>query len=214
MARPHDVLVKRRSPRRVVRRPIRLLLAGLAGIALLAQVLCAQTETLKLDPAKTAVQFELHHLLGKVTGTFHGVRGSLHIDRENPENSSVTATVISRTVDTGNRTRDQHLRTELFESVKYPEIIFRSRSVKRVAADRAEVAGDLTMHGITKPYLLHVVLLHSEQGSGGQRARWHISGGTLKRSDFGLTWSRAVEAISVIGEDISVQIDAESISDD
>lgn len=177
------------------------------AIALAAQSLHAETETSKLDPSKTVVRFEIRHMLGKVVGNFHGVRGTLRMDRVHPENSSIVATVESRTIETGNRTRDTHLRTELFESAKYLEIMFRSRSVTRVAPDRADVLGDLTIHGITKPFLLHVVLLHSDTDG---RARWHIIAGTLKRSDFGLRWSKGVEAVSMIGDDVSVQIDAES----
>lgn len=178
------------------------------AVVLIASPLAAGPETYKLEPSTTTIRFELRHLLGTVTGKIRNVRGTLRLDRDHPENSTVTATVESRTIDTGNETRDAHLRTELFETARYPEITFRSRSVKRVGSDRADVAGDLTMHGITKPFVLHVALL---QTGAGAQPRWHVTGGTLKRSDFGLSWSKGVEAVSMIGDDIRVQIDAESV---
>lgn len=178
------------------------------AIALIAPRLEADTETYKLEASSSSVRFELRHLLGTATGRFRNVRGTLRIDRDHPENATVVASVQAQSIDTGNGTRDAHLRTELFETARYPEITFRSRTVKRVGSDRADVTGDLTMHGITKPFVLHVALLQT--GTGAQ-PRWHVIGGTLKRSDFGLSWSKGVEAVSMIGDDIRVQIDAESV---
>jgi polyisoprenoid-binding protein YceI len=171
----------------------------------------AETRAFKIDPAHTTVQFEIRHFFGKVVGQFRDVHGTLEIDIDHPENSSVAATCPSRTVDTENRTRDSHLRSELFETDKFPEVRFRSRKVVRTASDQADVTGDLTLHGVTHPIVLHVTLLErKKQPDGSEISRWRATGGNFSRRVFGLLWSRGVEAISGIGDEITLKIECEA----
>jgi polyisoprenoid-binding protein YceI len=171
----------------------------------------AETHTFKIDPARTTVQFEIKHFFGKVVGQFHDVHGTVEIDVDHPENSSVTATCLSRTVDTANQTRDRHLRSELFETDKFPEVTFRSRKVVRTANDQADVTGDLNLHGVTRPIVMRVTLLErKKQPGGGEISRWRATGGTFSRRAFGLMWSRGVEAISGIGDEITLDIKCEA----
>ncbi len=170
-----------------------------------------ETLTFQIDPARTKVQFEIGHYFGKVIGEFHDVKGKLQIDVDHPENSSVTATCPSRTVDTANRTRDGHLRSELFEVEKFPQVNFRSTKVVRTANDQADVTGDLTLHGVTRPIVLHVTLLErSKQGNGSEISRWRATGGNFSRRTFGLMWSRGVEAVSGIADEITLKIECDA----
>jgi polyisoprenoid-binding protein YceI len=170
----------------------------------------AETHTFSIDPAHTTVQFEIKHFFGKVVGQFHEVRGTLQIDVDHPENSTVTAKCPSRTVDTANRTRDSHLRSELFETDKFPEVSFRSRKVVQTAKDQADVTGDLTLHGVTHPIVMHVTLLERRKQPGGEISRWRATGGNFSRRTFDLMWSRGVEAISGIGDEITLKIECEA----
>jgi polyisoprenoid-binding protein YceI len=171
----------------------------------------AETLTFAIDPTRTTVQFEIKHFFGKVVGQFHNVHGTLEIDVDHPENSTVTAKCPSRTVDTANRTRDSHLRSELFETDKFPEVTFRSRKVAQTASDQADVTGDLTLHGVTHPIVMHVTLLErKKQQNGAEISRWRATGGNFSRRAFGLMWSRGVEAVSGIGDEIALKIECEA----
>jgi polyisoprenoid-binding protein YceI len=169
-------------------------------------VLQAEPVTFKLDPSQTVVRFRLRHLLGQANGTFTGVRGTLRLDEERPENSSARASLPARTINTQNKQRDEHLR-ELFEIEKFPEIAFRTTRVRQLTNQRAEVVGSLTLHGIARPFLLNVDLLRREKTARGEMTQWRATG-TLKRSDFGLKWSRTTEAIFLIGNEVTVEIAA------
>jgi polyisoprenoid-binding protein YceI len=183
----------------------------LCAVFLLATSARAETRTFKIDPAHTTVQFEIKHFFGKVVGQFHDVHGTLEIDQDHPENSSVTANCASRTIDTDNGTRDSHLRTELFEVEKFPQVNFRSTKVVRTANDRADLTGDLTLHGVTRPIVLHVTLLErTKQSDGSEISRWRAVGGNFSRRAFGLMWSRGVEAVSGIGDEITLKIECEA----
>jgi polyisoprenoid-binding protein YceI len=170
----------------------------------------AETHNFKIDSARTTVQFEIKHFFGKVTGQFHDVRGTLQIDVDRPENSSVTASCPTRTVNTGNGTRDNHLRSELFEVEKFPQASFRSGRVVRTSEDRADVTGDLTLHGVTRPIVFHVTLLERKNQPGGEISRWRALSDPFSRRAFGLVWSRGVEAVSGIGDAITLKIECEA----
>ncbi len=167
-------------------------------------------ERYKIDSGHSTIEFRLRHLFGSVKGRFTQFNGTLDLDRERPENSSVTVTIQTRSVDTANRTRDAHLCAELFACSQYPEIRFQSRSVKTIGEETADVTGDLTMRGVTRPILLHVNFLGPKSPANPPTTRWRVTTDSVKRSDFGLRWSSAVEAVSMIGNDVAVNITSEA----
>src|SRR5256885_14236060 len=88
-------------------------------------------ETYKFDQAHSRIGFSVHQFLGTTHGKFAKFDGKIDIDREHPENSSVTARIDVRSIDTGIVKRDNHLRSpEFFAVEKYPEITFKNRSGK------------------------------------------------------------------------------------
>ena len=122
------------------------------------------------------------------------------------------ATIQVSSIDTAIAKRDEHLRGEDFFDVrKFPEITFKSRRVKQTGPNGGEIVGDLTMHGITRPITLKVQLLGSpESAAKNQRTRWRVTTAPLKRSDFKLGWSKGIEAVSMIGDDVAVDIQIEA----
>ena len=77
-----------------------------------------------------------------VTGRLKEFSGTVQVDREHPEKSSVTATIQVKSIDTGNAKRDAHLCSEeFFNAAKFPEITFKSRSVKQTGPDAGDILG-------------------------------------------------------------------------
>src|SRR6266700_4182491 len=106
-------------------------------------------EIYKFDQSRSTIGFAVHQFLGTSHGKFAKFDGKIDIDREHPEKSSVVAKIDVRSMDTGIVKRDNHLRSaEFFNVAKFPEIIFKSRSVKRTGAQSGDIIGDLTMHGV------------------------------------------------------------------
>ena len=163
-------------------------------------------ETYKFDQANSKIGFSVHQFLGTTNGKFTKFNGKVEIDREHPENSSVNARIEVRSIDTGIVKRDNHLRSpEFFAVEKYPEITFKSRSVKQTGSQTGDIVGDLTMHGVTKPVTLHVKLLSSPNDT--NQTRWSVNTDPLKRGEFNLMFAQAAEAMSGISQSVAVAID-------
>jgi len=187
---------------------LRIVTAAVA-ITLLSSVALAN-ETYKFDQSHSTIGFSVHQFLGTTHGKFTKFDGKIDVDREHPEKSSVTARIVVRSIDTGIVKRDNHLRSpEFFAVEKYPDIMFKSRSVKQTGPQEGDIRGDLTMHGVTKPITLHVKLLTSPNES--KQTRWSVTTDPLKRSEFNLMFAQAAESMSGISQTVAINIEIEAI---
>jgi polyisoprenoid-binding protein YceI len=177
---------------------------ALPFILVIALALCPTanaTETFKIDPSHSTIAFKVRHMLGSAKGNFAKFSGTTVVDRDHPEQSSVVVTIDAASIDTGIAKRDDHLRGELFSVEKYPHITFKSRRVKQTGANTGEIVGDLTMHGVTREIRLSVQLVGS---------RWRVTTAPLKRSQFGLVFSKSAETVSMISDDVAIDIEIEA----
>jgi len=166
-------------------------------------------EIYKFDQSRSRIGFSVHQFLGTTNGKFTKFDGKIDIDRDHPENSSVTARIDVRSIDTGIVKRDNHLRSaEFFNAEKYPEITFKSRSVKQTGAQAGDIVGDLTMHGVTKAITLHVKLVTSPNDT--KQTRWAVTTDALKRHDFNLMFSQSAETMSGISQTVAIDIEIEA----
>jgi polyisoprenoid-binding protein YceI len=177
------------------------------AVLLLGLALCVSAtgaETFKIDPAHSMIAFKVRHLLGTAKGKFSEFSGTIVVDRGHPEQSSVSVKISAASIDTGIVKRDEHLREGLFNVEKYPEISFKSRRVKQTGANSGQIVGDFTMHGVTREITLNVQLASSGD------TRWQVTTAPLRRSEFGLVFSKSAETVSGIGDDVAVEIEIEA----
>jgi polyisoprenoid-binding protein YceI len=185
----------------------RHLLAAFA-IAALSPAASAN-ESYKFDPSGSTIGFAVHQFLGTAQGKFTRFSGKIDVDREHPENSSVTARIDVRSIDTRIKKRDDHLRSsEFFNVEKFPQITFKSRSVKRTGAQSGDIIGDFTIHGVTKPITLHVKLVTPISET--NRTRWAVTTDPINRRDFNLMFAPATETVSGISQTVSINIEIEA----
>jgi len=176
--------------------------AGLSSAAL-------ANETYKFDPSGSTIGFSVHQFLGTTRGKFAKFNGRINVDREHPENSSVTAQIDVRSIDTRIKKRDDHLRSaEFFNVEKFPQITFKSRNVKQTGPQSGDILGDLTMHGVTKPVTLHVKLLTPLNET--SQTRWGVTVDPITRRDFNLVFAPATETVSGISQTVAINIEIEA----
>jgi len=179
-----------------------VLIAGLSSAAL-------ANETYKFDPSGSTIGFSVHQFLGTTHGKFAKFNGRINVDREHPENSSVTAQIDVRSIDTRIKKRDDHLRSaEFFNVEKFPQITFKSRSVKQTGPQSGDILGDLTMHGVTKPVTLQVKLLTPLNET--SQTRWGVTVDPIMRRDFNLVFAPATETVSGISQTVAINIEIEA----
>jgi len=166
-------------------------------------------EIYKFDPSNSTIGFSVHQFLGATHGKFTKFSGKIDIDREHPENSSVGAEIVVHSIDTRIKRRDDHLRSaEFFNVAKFPQITFKSRSVKRTGPQSGDILGDLTMHGVTRAITLHVKLLTPINDT--RRTRWTATTEPITRRDFNLMFAPATEAVSGISQTAGINIEIEA----
>src|SRR5436189_3262815 len=179
--------------------------AVIAGLAAAASA----TESYKFDPSGSTIGFSVHQFLGTTLGKFTSFSGRIEVDREHPGNSSVTAQIDVRSIDTRIKKRDDHLRSaEFFNVEQFPRMTFMSRSVKRTGPESGDIVGDLTMHGVTKPITLRVKLLTPINETG--RTRWSVTTDPITRRDFNLMFAPAAESVSGISQTVAINIEIEA----
>jgi polyisoprenoid-binding protein YceI len=169
--------------------------------------------TYLLDAAHKRVGFVVRHLMvSKVRGEFAEATATITV-AENPLESSVTATIQTTSINTGQADRDNHLRTgDFFEAEKYPTIEFVSTGVKSHDGNEFVLAGDLTIKGVTKPVELDVEF----EGVGRSPYGFDLFGFSatteIDREDWGLTYNMALESGGVmIGKKVKIEIEGEAI---
>jgi polyisoprenoid-binding protein YceI len=182
-------------------------------VALLFVPLGAFGETYKIDTAHSRIAFSLHQFVSTVRGDFHRFSGTIEVDREHPERSSVAARISVASLDTKIQKRDHHLLSpEFFDAARFPEITFKSRSVKQTDENSGDILGDFTMHGVTKPMTLHVKLATPPSSESlPERTRWIVTTDPINRKDFGLMFSSASESISGISNNVTSTIEIEAV---
>lgn len=185
----------------------------LAGGAVIAQ------DAFVTDPAQVrAGTYELDASHGKITwsvshmgfstyyGQFVDVAGTLVLDPANPTASTLNVTVPLTAVDTNSDQLDAHLQTpDFFDTANHPTATFTASSIVIDADDprEAEITGDLTLRGVTRP-----VTIEARFNQAGEVFGAYVVGfdgeATVKRSDFGINY-----ALPVLGDDVTLHIEGE-----
>ncbi len=161
------------------------------------------------DKAHTQILFFINHLgFSNSQGEFLDYDGQFVIDEENPENSNVEVDIKVAGLDLDDDKWNEHvLGADFFDAETYPSITFKSTDVKLTGDNTAEVTGDLTMHGVTKPVTLHMT--HNKSGVhpySGKYVAGFSGETTVKRSDFGMTYG-----LPGIGDDVHIRLEVEGI---
>ena len=194
---------------------IRRILALAVAAALPAAALAATT-TWNIDPAHSGSHFAVKHLvISTVRGDFGKTTGTIMLDEKDFAKSSVEATIDVTTIDTKVADRDNHLKSpDFFDAANNPTMTFKSKKVERAGADKLKVTGDLTIKGKIKPVVLSATYSKPVKGMGGETRRAFAASTKINRKDFGLAWSKTVEAGPVVGDVVDVTIDIEAVKDE
>lgn len=154
-----------------------------------------------IDPAQSTATFTMNYLVvATLEGRFGAVTGSITIDNDDLTRSSVHAAIDARTIRTGNRLRDAHLRSgDFFDVERFPKVTFLSTRVEMLDGDRLRIHGGLTLRDVTEEVALDVTFEGQAADVAPRRARFSAHA-ILSRRAFGLG-RRALERVGVVASD-------------
>jgi len=185
-----------------------MLALGFTGL-LLGSLVSAQAavEAYDIDPVHTWVGFTVSHFFTKVPGYFGKVKGTIIVDREHLENSTVEAVIEVASITTNTKMRDDDLRsTNFFSAATFPDMTFKSRTWKSTGGETYDVTGVLTMKNVAKEVVLKVVSLGFGPGMKGVAISGWQASTTLDRRDFNITADQGAVGNSV---DVVINIEAD-----
>lgn len=165
----------------------RLALAAALAVAATAGV--AQAETYEIDTRHTQVHFTYSHFgLSNITGRLADATGTIVYDPADPTAASIEISVPIASVSTGVQAMDDHFqKDDLFDAAQFPTASFKSTSVQPAGEGKLALAGDLTIHGVTRPATFDVTINNLiEHPMRKVPAAGFDAVGTIKRSDFGV----------------------------
>jgi polyisoprenoid-binding protein YceI len=184
-----------------------LLLVG-AGSAVLAETAGKDIKAgvYKVEPYHTQINFTVSHFgLSNFSGVLSGASGSLKLDPAKPENSQLEVSVDAATVlTTVQKLTDELKDPEWLDAAKYPKATFVSTKVTPTGANEATIAGELTLHGVTKPLTLKAHFVGAGVNPIDKAYTVGFEGvGVIKRTDFGVS-----KYAPMIGDEVHVTINA------
>lgn len=167
----------------------------------------AAVETYEIDPVHTWVGFNATHFFTKVPGYFASVKGTVVVDRDHLENSTVEAIIGTASITTNTPMRDEDLRSNrFFDAATFPNMTFKSKRWKRTGDHTFAVTGDLTIKNVTKEVVLAVTSTGFGPGmKGAAISGWEVST-TLNRQDYGVSADKDSIADAI---EITIHVEAD-----
>lgn len=178
-----------------------------------------------IDPAHSTVRFVARHLgMSSVHGWFRRFAGQIEIapydadggHAQSVEKSRVEAVIEAASIDTGNATRDDHVKSSNFMDVeRYPHLTYQSAGLTPAGPDRWTVHGELALHGHQRPVDLELTYLGTSPDPwGGERAAF-LATAELHREDFAIDYNQVVQSgLGLIGTTLQVELNIQAVRGD
>ena len=181
-----------------------------AGSALAAPLAAG---TYKIDPSHSKVGFEISHLvISTVEGRFGTFEGSV-VAGDKFDKTQFEAKVQIGSIDTSEKKRDEHLKSpEFFDAAKFPTMTFKSTAIKG-SPESFKLEGDLTIKGITKKVAFDAKYAGSVTDPWGNVRAAFSAKTKISRKAFGLTWNKLIESGPVVGDEVTIDLKAETIKE-
>ncbi len=143
-----------------------------------------------IDPLHSAVFFTVGHLgVSEFQGRFNKISGTFTLNPSRPEQSRIEVEVPISSLDTGYAPRNKDLLgPDFFNAKQFPVMRFVGKKYQPKKGGRALLAGDLTLHGVTRPVTFEVRHIGSGPDPWGGYRTGYTASATIKRSDFGMSY--------------------------
>jgi len=166
-----------------------------------------------VDVSHSAIDFSVKHMMiAKVKGSFHNFEAQIAADPEDLTTADIAVQIDLSSVDTRNGDRDGHLKSaDFFDVENHPKLLFKATKIVSKGDGDYEVTGDVTLHGVTRSETFAVTFEGAGKDPWGNEKVGFSATGSLKRSDYGLTYNAVLETGGVlIGDEVKISIEIEA----
>jgi polyisoprenoid-binding protein YceI len=170
--------------------------------------------TWKVDTMHSEVGFKVRHMMiSNVSGSFGSFDAHATTAGDDFSTAQFSFNADINSINTGVADRDGHLKSaDFFDAEQYPALTFTSTGVTQINDDTLEIAGTIQIKGQSKPVVLKAEYAGIAVDPYGQTKAGMTISGSIKRSDFGLTWSAVTEAGHVVvGDEIKLAAELQLI---
>jgi len=160
-----------------------------------------------LDSAHGKITWSVSHFgFSTYVGQFATVNATLKLDPKNLGATVLDATIDTNSVGTLNAALDKHLKSaEFLDTAKFPTATFKATKVTKTGDTTADIAGDLTLHGVTKPVVVQATFNQAGVNPLDKKYQLGFAGSAkIKRSDFGIK-----AYVPAVGDEVTLTIEAE-----
>lgn len=181
--------------------------AGAAGAQVTTSPAAVQAGTYKLDPAHGKITWSITHFgFSTYIGQFSNVNATLKVDPRAPAAAAVDVTIDANSLGTLNPALDTHLKSKDFLDVAaFPTATFKSTKVTPTGEKTADITGDLTLHGVTKPVVVHATFMQGGTNPIDKKYQLGFAGAAeILRSDFGIK-----SYLPAISDKVTLTLEAE-----
>jgi polyisoprenoid-binding protein YceI len=182
-------------------------------IFLISSSVFAQT-TWSVDKSHSKVGFSVTHLvITDVEGYFKNYDATITTKDDDLTTANVDFTINTSSIFTDNNDRDNHLRSDdFFNAEKYPQMIFKGKSLKKVGDKKYKLIGDFTIRDVTKQITLDVTYNGTVKDPWGNTKAGFKVTGEIDRFDYNLKWDKSIETGSlVVGKEVELVIDLQLV---
>lgn len=180
------------------------------GLLLIPGLALTQQETYKIDDAHSFANWTIRHVASKASGTFPDIKGTLVIDRDNLQNSSVDARINVLSVNSSHAKRDDHIRKDDYlDAYNFGEATFISTKVKPTGPDEGIITGDFTLHGVTKQISFPFKVLGFDTDPWGGYRTGIEAKTSINASDYGFKWMNKPKAS--VGDEVDITLLIEGV---
>lgn len=184
----------------------------ITSVALLALMTIANAQTWQLDKSHSSVKFSVTHMMVSETeGNFKSFTGNVSAQKEDFSDLNADFSIQVNSINTDDEKRDGHLKSpDFFDAEKYPTITFKSTSFKKADEKTYKLAGQLTMHGVTKPVTFDVKYNGTAKDPYGNTKAGFRASTVVKRSDYNISWNKVLDTGGfALSDDVQVFVNIE-----
>lgn len=167
-----------------------------------------------IDPTHSEIGFKVKHMMfTNVSGKFDQYNGIFETQDDDFTSAAITFSADINSIDTRNADRDNHLKSgDFFDAENHPKLTFTGKSFTKLSDTDYELAGDLSIKGVSKEVKLPVEFSGLMKDPWGNTKVGLNIEGKINRKDWGLNWNSALETGGVlVGEEVKLVIDLQLV---